>query len=74
MVMMVQSASAHPYQTTLFMRFDDGTIEGEVIARGSREECERAKLNPPPARPAQGKRIMKTWVEVMRAPTARGQE
>jgi hypothetical protein len=72
MVLMAGPAAAHPYQTALFMRFEDGTIEGQIFARGSREDCEMAKLTPPDAKAPDGKRIVRVWVEVMRAPTARG--
>lgn len=68
------TAMARTFQATRYFQFEDGTVEGQIFARGSKEACEEAAKTPPKIDPPAGRKIVRTWVNVLPTSSSMGQE
>lgn len=68
------TAMARTFQATRYFQFEDGTVEGQIFARGSKEACDEAAKNPPKIEPPAGRKVAKTWVNVIPTASSWGQE
>jgi hypothetical protein len=67
-------ASAHPYVAAVFTQFADGSVESKVIAKGSRQICEKALKDYGEPGLEENRKAIRIWLEVYRAASAMGQE